>query len=1300
MQLQVHREIQPADQRRWFSAVLFLTLLLCGVCSAKLEDVLFMRAPFYEARAPVFAGPEASLTAYVKLDPFFTYRELSTRMELAIPLHQEPRWSSDSIEQSCANPATPVASCVMNINSTVLKFKTPKSYAVLANGTRTTMSTMDYYFRVREWAKPVITSPDCLAGDGAFQAHLPHCWSSNKLPSDFYVVDFSDAATTQHITSIDVRGLTQAKGGAQALVIGGFALAPGRRLDILCSPEQVLHLGGVWAGPDVDGDEGGQARVPTLSAADCRMAFAPYSVNPSFPTHAHLIAKAFSVIDLYAYPGATITFSHPPAPAPSPTDSVQPDPYSDPTAWRSHFSGALTGPATKIVFHRLRNAAMTQFSSSTGDGYLEINLGAGEFHIYNHIGMLSRFRSVKIVGNMPLSASDTPDNAQTTDTNYDATVSKLILHKSEFAAIDLTVSNVTIRSLLECKWVANELVTDNVYVEQSTFATAYLAIEARRWRNTRFFAANGNLTHPAVVSVTMPPAGVTGDLFWIDTMVGSDSREFAVTGSQVKLKLTDVSLFPDSVGSPDERVLSLGTSSLEALRMSIPADGAHVLVKSNNAMNNFINGLTVKAASTVRFSGPLFKVQGTVNLAEGAVVAAATPSNPAFGARLEFLTATFKQLGVIHIEDGATLYADNVQPGPVHVGRNSTLVTSQAVTVARIVPLYSPAVTTPEEGLRIAMNAGSVLKLSKLPPLAASIQVISTDSTALISLLGDAVPVAGEASGDVAELGFYKLGGKGGRITVTASTEKPRLVIPSDRIVKLVGSADWQLDLVAGSGVDLAERASLELVDGVRFRMAGTMNIATSARVTVSSNVVARAHVAVIAGSTTNLAAGATLTLSTRGECQFSGSMALNGAVTTDFQMCTKAITPATMSGSGTIACGEGNSVSLAGLASSEAIWAAYDDKCSRRYPLASCNYGVSALNPAYWQLNKPITLAPVACDAAKIVTFRLSPTPALPEGISFEPSTGQFLGTPSLSVPTIKYEFTVTPVGQAGDGEPMIAVVNVIRFRCGRGYYCPSEGVSTLCPAGHYCPVHTIEPIPCSPGTFCLSGSSEERPCPAGSACSSPSVRSACSRGSHCPLSTVTEEKCPAGSCCSYDTTQKTECVIGDYCPQGSECNTFYGMSCPSNFYCPNASERYPCTPDAACVPRSIANQQCPAGTFMSTTVGLDTKLQPCGLLWGGDFCAAGSRLRLECPPGFQCPVPDVALPCPKGADCSKNTLSASPCPTQKACPSPGESLYCPIGTLCPMGSLSPITCDNTEETKGFVCFGYDVMQPCAPGA
>ena len=214
----------------------------------------------------------------------------------------------------------------------------------------------------------------------------------------------------------------------------------------------------------------------------------------------------------------------------------------------------------------------------------------------------------------------------------------------------------------------------------------------------------------------------------------------------------------------------------------------------------------------------------------------------------------------------------------------------------------------------------------------------------------------------------------------------------------------------------------------------------------------------------------------------------------------------------------------------------------------------------------------------------------------------------------------------------------------CPHGYVCSAQGLVTpnlRCPAGFYCKNGTItsdpfrndttlRPYPCSPGSFCLSGTGYSsiidgnvlyaQPCQEGFFCESASTSSKgsglCPVGFTCPRGTATPIPTQPGAFAEFPGTIKAAtCLPGYYAPtiESTEC--------------------YPCPPGTSCEAEgTIVADICPPGTYRSTKEENDLLCEACPQgTWSKAIGLKELGECIRCPPGVICPVDGMTNPCSK---------------------------------------------------------------------
>ena len=261
------------------------------------------------------------------------------------------------------------------------------------------------------------------------------------------------------------------------------------------------------------------------------------------------------------------------------------------------------------------------------------------------------------------------------------------------------------------------------------------------------------------------------------------------------------------------------------------------------------------------------------------------------------------------------------------------------------------------------------------------------------------------------------------------------------------------------------------------------------------------------------------------------------------------------------------------------------------------------------------------------------------------------------------------------------------------------------LCPPGFTCPggrANATDMAPCTLGSFCPAGSSLPTPCPAGvygnaTGLATPACSGPCSIGHYCPSGSTNEtaRACPPGAFGSSSGLATAACsgacAPGFWCPAGSTNATAaacppgtYGSSaglqtsacsgqCPPSFWCPANST-------------SATAQQCPAGVYgASSGLGTPQCSGPCAAGWycprgsssptaaacpAGSFCAQGSGVPVDCPPGTFGAATNLATEQCSGL-CPGGVFGATPGLQTADCSGP-----CDQGTYCVPGSTAGRLC------------------------
>ena len=180
---------------------------------------------------------------------------------------------------------------------------------------------------------------------------------------------------------------------------------------------------------------------------------------------------------------------------------------------------------------------------------------------------------------------------------------------------------------------------------------------------------------------------------------------------------------------------------------------------------------------------------------------------------------------------------------------------------------------------------------------------------------------------------------------------------------------------------------------------------------------------------------------------------------------------------------------------------------------------------------------------------------------------------------------------------------------------------VCVSCTVGNYCPSKSAYPIPCPQGTYNdIIGTTNISYC------------------KNCPIGTFnpnfgvgTIDRCFA-------------CTSGKYCPSG----TAIPSDCPSNYYCPNPSEKISCPAGTyfdgsgaitvtSCIPCSPGNYcpgsgngqiQCDSGSFSNNNGAIKCEITPSGY-----STSIGSKIPTICPINtYSTKGSSNCLPCPNG--------------------------------------------------------------------
>ena len=265
----------------------------------------------------------------------------------------------------------------------------------------------------------------------------------------------------------------------------------------------------------------------------------------------------------------------------------------------------------------------------------------------------------------------------------------------------------------------------------------------------------------------------------------------------------------------------------------------------------------------------------------------------------------------------------------------------------------------------------------------------------------------------------------------------------------------------------------------------------------------------------------------------------------------------------------------------------------------------------------------------------------------------------------------------------------------CSAGYYCVSGSTSATqfpcaCAGGNYCPAGSSSSlgIACIAGSYCgIGGTAPPQLCSAGYYCQSGALSSnqfacSCTVGSYCPAGSSASNtciSCIAGNYCAGSTSQPLtcSCAAGSFCPSGSA--SAAGISCPLGSFCAvgGAAQPVPCSAGYYCVSGSTSATQFPCACA------------------AGNYCPAGSSssLGIACIAGSYCGIGGTAPPqlCSAGYYCldgsSTATQHACTCSTGNYCTSGSSAsggVTCTAGNYCTGGAAQPVSCSCSS---GFFC-------------
>ncbi|XP_019743138.1 zonadhesin [Hippocampus comes] len=396
-------------------------------------------------------------------------------------------------------------------------------------------------------------------------------------------------------------------------------------------------------------------------------------------------------------------------------------------------------------------------------------------------------------------------------------------------------------------------------------------------------------------------------------------------------------------------------------------------------------------------------------------------------------------------------------------------------------------------------------------------------------------------------------------------------------------------------------------------------------------------------------------------------------------------------------------------------VGAESEDDCEACYPGSYCpswaQTSVTLFCPPGW-------FCPLGSVSGNQPGYQCPPGHACPYGSAkpsicdpgtFQSSSGQsacnscppgFYCTEGASVPS------PCPRGTVGPSPGMTSLSDCTS--CPRGNFCNSTALtepSGACSPGYFCLLGSTEPSPvsqphgdiCPPGHFCLPGSDSPKPCLVGSFLPEPGASSM----SHC-------RPCPPGKyCLGPAASQPTGlCSAGFFCTIGAASPTPRANS--FQFSCLHAilseiyltkMENVSWMDNMSCFHNSCNTER------YSKWVKLDTQSDshhsPLHLKSPHYGKCATFRGDI-CPKGFYCPVGSAyPQPCERGSYCNQTGLEApvGPCVAGYYCPRGSEDPHaslCPAGHYCPLGTTFPLACPlGTIQNSGSV-----EPTPCHPGS
>lgn len=259
----------------------------------------------------------------------------------------------------------------------------------------------------------------------------------------------------------------------------------------------------------------------------------------------------------------------------------------------------------------------------------------------------------------------------------------------------------------------------------------------------------------------------------------------------------------------------------------------------------------------------------------------------------------------------------------------------------------------------------------------------------------------------------------------------------------------------------------------------------------------------------------------------------------------------------------------------------------------------------------------------------------------------------------------------------------------------CPLIGeIGGFCKKGSFCPAGSHEPLPCTPGYYCLTDKldSESGVCAAGHYCNGSTIYS------H-PVNQTTGDRCPKGYYCPTKSSYPTACPPGTYAD--TEYNQFKNncKPCIPGMFCPTFGLDYP---SGNC----SEGFYCPAGETQQSPP--DKECQP------GHYCPEGSGLHNPCPAGTYQPYSrkGFCYTCPASSYCDPNearqnmscegngscgVIAPSDCPAGYFCPNGtkwAKQYPCPVGTF---GNVTKLMeeAQCTQCTKGYYCHKSGITVP-----